>query len=112
MGDKGAKLTPAATQEADALLADLAPLNEPLHHRKMFGGYGIFADDTMFGLVDSTGRPHLKVDETTQPEYEAAGATRHGRMPYWSIPSQVRADEAALIQWARRAVSAARRARQ
>jgi TfoX/Sxy family transcriptional regulator of competence genes len=31
----------------------------------MFGGYGLFHDGAMFGLVNSAGAVHLRVDDAT-----------------------------------------------
>ena len=107
MGTKGAKLNPAATSEADALAADLQPLG-PVEAKKMFGGYGVFADGVMFALVDSDGAAHLRVGPDTQPRFEAAGSAKHGRMPYWSIPAAVRSDSAALVEWATESLAVAR----
>ena len=37
----------------------------------MFGGFGIFCDGKMFGIVDAKGNCYLKADETTFPDFEA-----------------------------------------
>ncbi len=72
----------------------------------MFGGYGIFRDGKMFGIVDSSGAWYLKADEATSRRYESAGSEKHGRMPYWSVPEEVAADEPKLQEWARDAIQA------
>ena len=50
MAKKGAKLNPAATVTAEALVNDLLPLGE-VDAKKMFGGYGVFAAGVMLGLI-------------------------------------------------------------
>lgn len=110
MGDKGAKQSTQAAVTAEELVDTLQPLGD-VRSKRMFGGFGVFADDVMFGLVDSSGQGFLRVGEDTQARYEAADAHAHGRMPYWSIPPSVHSDEELLIEWAREALGVARAAR-
>ena len=110
MGTKGERLTGDATASAEHLAEALASLGD-VTTRKMFGGYGISEEGVMFGLIDSAGIPHLRVDESTEPDFEAAGSTRHSRMPYWSIPPDVLAEPEALLEWGSRALEVARRAK-
>lgn len=110
MGTKGNKLTPEATATAERLVDGLAPLGD-VSSKNMFGGYGVYESGVMFALVDSTGRAHLRVDQTTQPDFENAGSTKHSRMPYWSIPEPVLGQPRELLQWASRALDTARAAR-
>ena len=106
---KPAKLTQAATDRAEALLDDLASLGD-VTIRKMFGGYGVFESGVMFAIVDSTGGSYLRAVAETEPRYVAAGSHKHG-MPYWSIPDDVLADEAVLLEWAGEALTVARAAK-
>jgi DNA transformation protein and related proteins len=110
MGKKGDKLTGAASVSAETLQAKLIPLGD-IRLRKMFGGYGIFEEDTMFALVDSVGVIFLKVDENNLKRFEEAGANKHGRMPYYQIPVAVLADEALLREWAQTSITIARHAK-
>lgn len=110
MGQKGAKESSAAAGAAGALVDELQPLGA-VRSKRMFGGYGIFAGDVMFALVDPEGRPFLRVDDRTRPRFEQDGAQAHGRMPYWSIPPSVRGDDDLLLTWAREALDVARSAR-
>lgn len=106
MGDKGARSDSAGAAAAEALVADLAPLG-PVSSRSMFGGHGIFSEGVMFGLVELAGRSFLKVDDGAAAPYDAAGADRHGRMPYREIPAAVRDDRERLVAWARIALEGA-----
>lgn len=110
MGEKGAKLTEDSTANAAVLVDAFGPLGE-VRSKKMFGGHGIFGDDVMFGIVDSAGRAFLRVDDTTRPQYEAAGSEAHGRMPYQSIPDSVVADDDVLVAWGREALAVAKAAK-
>ena len=110
MGTKGERLTGDATESAGRLAEALEPLGD-VTTRKMFGGYGVSEGSVMFGLIDSAGTPHLRVDETTESLFEQAGSTKHARMPYWSIPDEVLDDPEALLEWAGRALTVARGAK-
>ena len=116
MGPKGAELNQAATtqaptNEAAALVDDPLPMGLPLgdlQARKMFGGYGVFANGVMLALVDPDGVAHLRAGPDTQPRFEAAGSVKHGRMPRWSIPAGIRNDSDALAQRATESLNLAR----
>lgn len=110
MGKKGDKQTNEAKDEAAALVGALAPLGS-VTSKGMFGGYGIFQQGTMFALVDSRGAFHLRVNEDTKREFEAAGGLQHGRMPYFSVPASVRSDQEELLAWAEEAVAIAQAAK-
>lgn len=105
MGVKGARKTAAAEGEAKRIVALLAPLGI-ITCRAMFGGYGVFADARMFGLVTSAGVLHLKVDGSNQAAFEKLRATRHGKMPYYSVPAAVSADTRKLRALARSSIAA------
>ncbi len=117
--------TPARPDFVEAILGGLLPLG-PIRARAMFGGWGLFLDDAMFGLIAGE-RLYFKVDAETQPRFAAAGAEaftylRQGReiaLSYWEAPletsSGARAgasEPAALLPWAELGLAAARRARQ
>ncbi len=82
--------------------------------RAMFGGWGLFLDDVMFGLI-ARERLYLKVDAETEPRFAAAGAEaftylRRGKRvawSYWEAPF----GGGALLPWAELGLDAARRAR-
>ncbi len=110
MGEKGARQTAAGAAMAERLRDDLAALGN-VTTKKMFGGHGVFEDGIMFALVDSQGTPYLRADDATSSTFEQAGAQRHGKMPYWTIPSPVLDDERTLVEWADRALGTARTAK-
>jgi DNA transformation protein and related proteins len=110
VGEKGARLTPAAAEAAKRLVDDLQPLGD-VASRSMFGGFGIFVGGTMFALVDSRGEAFLRVDDESRPRFDAAGSERHAGMPYFSIPSAVRRSPEELQSWAGSALEIARQAK-
>jgi len=86
----------------------------PVQSRKMFGGYGIYHNGIMFGLVaDDT--LYLKADKTTAPHFESRDLSQFEynkggkivKMSYYLAPEEIleNRDEAAL--WAARAYEVA-----
>lgn len=110
MGEKNARLTGDATETAERLVDALGSLGD-VTSKRMFGGYGIFGDGVMFALVDSSGVPHLRTDESTTTQFDDAGSAKHSRMPYWSIPDAVLNDDTSLLQWAKSALEVAQAAK-
>ena len=100
---------PAPSAFVDRVLGALLPLG-PVRARAMFGGWGIFLDDTMFGLIVGE-RLYFKVDAETQSHFAAPFTyLRRGKrvaMSYREPPS----DAASLLPWAELGLEAARRAR-
>ncbi|HUO12057.1 MAG TPA: TfoX/Sxy family protein [Caulobacteraceae bacterium] len=84
--------------------------------RRMFGGAGIYAGATMFGLIDD-GRIYLKTDATLAADLRAAGAEpwiyteRRGpragvpsETSYLALPDSALDDPDEACAWARRAL--------
>ncbi len=76
--------------------------------RRMFGGVGIYLDDTFCGIIGAdSGLLYLKVDESNLPDYEARGMdpfrTPKGTMSYYTVPEHVLDDPELLRVWARKA---------
>ena len=85
--------------------------------RRMFGGAGIYADGTMFGLL-ADGVIYLKADERNAPAFERESlppftyATKDGKrgvMSYRRMPERLYDDPDELATWARDALAAAQR---
>jgi|SRR5579871_4410654 len=89
----------------------------PVVPRRMFSGFGVFADGTMFALI-ARDTLYLKADPQTVPAFEAEGLgpftyTAKGRkrasMSYWRAPERLYDDPDELAGWARDALAAAHR---
>ena len=85
-----------------------------LRAQAMFGGVGLYADEVFFGIV-AADVLYFKVDDSTRAAYEAEGSkpfTPYGDratpMQYYEVPAGVLESAPTLVQWARRAVAAAR----
>ena len=103
MGEKGNKLSQDAALTAELLLEKLSQIGG-ITSKKMFGGYGIFHEGKMFGIVDAKGQSYLKADDSNRTDFEASGSHKHSRMPYYSIPEDIYNDPETLVTWAKKAI--------
>ena len=105
--------------EAREFAVHIVDLLEPFGHceaRRMFGGFGIFHQGLMFGLI-ADGNLYLKADSESRADFDAAGSSafsyykqgRECRLSYFLAPHAFFEDEAACLQWARLAFDAALR---
>ena len=108
MGVRDARLTEEATQTAEDVAGRLTTLGE-VTAKTQFGGNGLYESGTMFAIVDSEGNLFLRATEETAGRFEDRGGHRHGRMPYWSVPSAVVAPDVSLREWAVVALKLARK---
>ena len=94
----------------------LQPLGA-IRSKKMFGGFGIYCDGVMFGLIAGD-ILYLKADDTNKGMFEAEGQgpfiyegkTRPVAMSYWRVPERLYDEPDEMVEWARAALQAARRA--
>jgi len=99
----------AATTDDFAYIRDLFAAFGPVVVRRMFGGAGIYAEGTMFAILDD-GVIYLKADEAAAPGFRREGSMpftyeNHGRqmvMSYWRLPERLYDDPDELARWARR----------
>lgn len=63
---------PSDRSVCDDFTARLTPMG-PVTGRNMFGGFGIFMDGLMFGLV-AYDELYFKVDDGNRADYESAGS--------------------------------------
>lgn len=85
MGIKGDKHTNAAAELADLVAGKLEPIGG-ITTKKMFGGYGIFHDGKMFGMISAKGQAFIKYDDDVKQTLEGMGGEKHSKMPYFSVP--------------------------
>lgn len=92
----------------------LAPLGG-VESRPMFGGHGLYVDGQFCAIVwrDTL---YLKADEMSRGEFEAIGALPFQPYPdrpmtlrYYAIGADILDDRERLLEWARKAIAAARR---
>jgi len=89
----------------------------PVHHKRMFGGYGVFLEGLMFGIIaDNT--LYLKVDKETENEFKDKGLEpftydKKGKpvsLSYFQAPEEALEDYDEMNSWANKAYSTALRA--
>ena len=87
--------------------------------RRMFGGYGIYYDDRMFGLV-AADVLYLKADAESVPLFEARGLApfeyikdgKAMKMSYYQAPEEIFDDPDVAREWAELAYAASLRSGQ
>ena len=85
----------------------------------MFGGYGLYKDGIIFGLI-ADDELYFKADDGNRPDYEVRGSraftyeakgNKRIAMSYWQLPEDVMEDADLLAEWVSKAVSASKRAK-
>lgn len=92
----------------DFVLDQLRSL-EDVECRAMFGGYGLYQDDTFFGILYK-GRLYFKTDEVTVIAYKKLGMkpfrpnAKQTLKSYYRVPADILEDHDHLTNWARKAI--------
>ncbi|HEX9788842.1 MAG TPA: TfoX/Sxy family protein [Candidatus Binatia bacterium] len=77
--------------------------------RRMFGGYGLYQDETFFGIVHK-GKLYFKVDDSTIGEYRRRKMkpfrpnARQTLKSYYQVPADILDDAERLCRWAVQAI--------
>ena len=97
------------------VLGRLAPLD--VRGRSMFGGFGVYIDDVMIGLI-ADDVIYFKTDDSNRNDYEALGSEpfmytgKRGQpiaMSYHQVPDDVFEEPDEFIAWAEKALVVAKR---
>jgi len=104
-------------REYVAHIVDLLQFVGPVESKSMFGGFGMFLEGLMFGLVAGN-ELYLKVDTQNLQDYEDLGLQafsfekngRQFKMSYYQAPEEAMEDAELLSDWASNAYGAAMRA--
>ncbi|HEY7553023.1 MAG TPA: TfoX/Sxy family protein [Hyphomicrobiaceae bacterium] len=106
---------------SDSLVALLQEQLEPLGRiafRRMFSGAGVYCDGVIFALI-LRGTLHFKVDDGNRAAYEAEGMAPFSYEAmgktrqigaYWRVPERLFDEPDGMLDWARAALAAGRRA--
>jgi len=92
----------------DFVLDQLQGLDD-VEARRMFGGYGLYQDETFFGIIHK-GRLYFKIDESTAGEYRKRRMkpfrpnAKQTLKSYYQVPVDVLENADQLCNWARRAI--------
>ena len=95
------------------IVDDLLQNLDDIKAKAMFGGYGLYQGDKMFGLIDDD-VVYFKVDVASRGDYEAEGSEPFtyevkGRkkpvvMSYWRVPESVLDSPELATEWAMKAI--------
>jgi len=104
-------------REYVAHIVDLLQFIGPVESKFMFGGFGVFLEGLMFGLV-ADNELYLKVDKQNLQDYEDLGLQafsfekngKQFKMSYYQAPEEAMEDAQLLSDWASNAYGAAMRA--
>jgi DNA transformation protein len=92
----------------DFVLDQLQEL-EDVEARRMFGGYGLYQDETFFGILHKD-KLYFKVDESTLAEYRKRKMrpfrpnVKQTLKSYYQVPVDVIEDNDELCEWAKKAI--------
>jgi DNA transformation protein len=93
----------------DFILDQLQEL-DGVEARRMFGGYGLYQDETFFGIVHKD-RVYFKIDDSTVGEYRKRKmkpfrpTARQTLKSYYQVPLEILEDAERLGEWAAQAIS-------
>ena len=98
-------------------IVDLSQVIGPVYSKRMFGGYGVFLEGLMFGLIFRN-TFYLKVDANSRDYYVSRGLEpfsyeRQGKrlnLNYYQAPEEVLDDITAMKVWCNCAFEVAMRA--
>ncbi|MDQ8731554.1 TfoX/Sxy family protein [Bradyrhizobium sp. LHD-71] len=102
-------------------IAELFSAYGPIQLKRMFSGFGLYAEGVCFCLVLRGGELYFKADESNIPQFEAEGckpfsySQRHSGKTvtvnsFWRLPDRLYDDPDELADWTRAAVIVAHRA--
>jgi len=90
----------------------------PVRAKRMFGGYGLYAQDLFVALIADEGL-YLRADDASEPHFRQAGGQpfefeargRRMTLRYWTPPAEALESPAIMQPWAQQALRAALSAR-
>ena len=93
----------------DFVLDQLQELDD-VEARRMFGGYGVYQNETFFAIIHK-GKLYFKIDESTVGEYRKRKMKPFRPNPkqtlksYYQVPVEIIEDSDQLCEWARKAIN-------
>ena len=103
----------------DHVVGDLLARVPGVSSRAMFGGWGLYQEGVIFGLI-ADGELFFKTDDTNRAAFEHLGSRpfvyakddgKPATMSYWLVPESILEDRAQLSAWVERSAQISRRAR-
>jgi DNA transformation protein len=96
---------PATNAFLDLVLEKFDPLGA-ITGKSMFGGFGVFHEGEMFGLI-SHDVLYLKADDSNREEYVKRGSPQYKPMPYFRVPDDIFEDTDELLKWGEKSATIA-----
>ena len=99
----------------DFVLDQLRGLDD-VEARRMFGGYGLYQDETFFGIIHKD-RVYFKIDDSTVSEYRKRKMkpfrpnAKQTLKSYYQVPLEILEDAERLGEWAAQAISCQKKIR-
>ena len=97
----------------DFVLDQLVGMDD-IEASRMFGGYGLYRDETFFGIIHK-GKLFFKIDKSTMGEYRKRKMkpfrpnAKQTLKSYYQVPVDVIEDADALCEWAVQAIDCQQR---
>lgn len=97
----------------DFVLDQLEGLDD-VEAKRMFGGYGLYQDETFFGIIHK-GKLYFKVDESTVGEYRKRKMkpfrpnSKQTLTSYYQVPVEMLEDNERLCDWTVKAIHSQQR---
>jgi DNA transformation protein len=90
----------------DYLMADVFAETYGITSKRMFGGFGLYKNGKIFGLI-TDGKLFFKVGDTNRKQYEKRGSKpfvfksrgRDVTISYWELPADIMEDKELLEEW-------------
>ena len=91
----------------DYVVMDLMDQIDGIKSRAMFGGWGLYKNDVIFGII-SDDEVYFKVNESNRKDYEEkasepfsykAKGNKRISLSYWRVPAEVLEDRENLEEW-------------
>ena len=83
--------------------------------KPMFGGYGLYRDGLIFGIILSSHELYFKVGDSNRADYEQAGSRQFSyqhthtnkptKMAYWLVPDEVLEHKETIAIWVKKALA-------
>ena len=100
---------------ADYVVNDLLAGVEGVRAKAMFGGHGVYKNDTMFAIIVDE-ELYYKVSDLNRKDFESRGSepfryTAKGKkrvtMSYWKLPAEILEDRELLLEWTEKSLCVA-----
>lgn len=112
---------PHDTSFHDYILDDILNFAPGIKSRAMFGGWGLYRDGLIFGLI-AENELYFKADDTNRIDYEnlpgshpfvySQGDHKPSTMSYWLVPETIFADEEKIAKLLEASLAASKRAKE